>query len=344
MTPSEIRLIAIVLVFFVIGIAFLPQIGILAMWRRRRQSLRRALAEDALKHLHACEWRGHTASLDSLAGALRLSPSAVVALAGRMEAEGWLRSSADGLRLTPEGEQVALAVIRAHRLWERYLADEARMPLADIHSEAERREHDRPPEAVQALEAALGYPATDPHGDPIPTAEGQLAATSTQPLTDWPLNTPARIAHVEDEPPIIFSQIVAEGLCPGLVVRVIETNAQRLILSDGERVHILAPIVAANVFVTSDGPEAKMVAAKTLAALRSGQQASVRQLDNSLQGFTRRRLLDLGLTPGTTITAEIRSLFGDPTAYRVRGTLIALRHEQAEKVIIDNIRSVNKTS
>jgi DtxR family Mn-dependent transcriptional regulator len=211
------------------------------------------------------------------------------------------------------------------------------MPLAEIHAEAERREHNHAPEAVQALDAALGYPATDPHGDPIPTADGQLETPPTKPLTDWPLNTPARIAHLEDEPPVIFGQIVAEGLCPGLIVRVIEANAQRLVVSDGERVHTLAPIVAANVFVVPDGAEAGAADTQALTTLRAGQHATVGRLDDSLQGFTRRRLLDLGLTPGTTITAEMRSLFGDPVAYRVRGTLIALRREQAAKVIIRRI-------
>ncbi|MEK6574803.1 MAG: FeoA domain-containing protein [Chloroflexota bacterium] len=341
MTFPGTLFVLLVAVFLLAGIMLWPRIGLLALWWQHRQSVQRALAEDALKHLHACEWRRHTATLDSLAGALRLSPRAAVALARRMEAEGWLRTSEDGLRLTPEGEHVALAVIRAHRLWERYLADEARMPLTDIHAEAERREHDRAPETVQALDAAMGYPTTDPHGDPIPTAEGQLVGSPTQPLTDWPLNTPARIAHLEDEPAIIFSQIVAEGLCPGLVVRVIEANAQRVLLSDGERVHTLAPIVAANIFVETDGVEERPRLTQNLTALCTGQQATVCRLDDSLQGFTRRRLLDLGLTPGTTVTAEMRSLFGDPAAYRVRGTLIALRRDQAEKVIVDSIQKVS---
>jgi DtxR family Mn-dependent transcriptional regulator len=122
-----------------------------------------------------------------------------------------------------------------------------------------------------------------------------------------------------------------------MVVRVLEANAQRLMLSDGERVHTLAPIVAANVFVVPDGVEAQVRETKTLTVLRAGQQATVFRLDDSLQGFTRRRLLDLGLIPGTTITAEMRSLFGDPVAYRVRGTLIALRRDQAEKIIVTNI-------
>ena len=312
-----------------------PRVGLWALWRRSRQAHQRALAEDALKHVHASAWRHHAANLQSLAGALQLSSPAAIKLIGQIEAQGWLLCRDDGLSLTPEGERLAIEVVRAHRLWERYLADEARLPLGAVHAEAERREHQRGAQTVQALDAALGYPTTDPHGDPIPSADGQLQPTATRPLTDWPVNTPARITHLEDEPPVIFSQILAQGLQPGLIVRVIEANAQRLIVSDGERLHALAPIVAANVYVIPDGAEARAGETKTLNALRPGQRATVHALAESLQGFTRRRLLDLGLTPGVAITAELPSMFHDPVAYRVRGTLIALRREQAEQVLIE---------
>ncbi len=323
----------IVLVVLVL-IIFWPRAGLWAIWRRYLEDRGRHQAEDALKHLHTYAWRGGIATLDSLAGALRLSSRAAVHLAARLESQGLLHSTAEGLRLTPAGEQLALQVIRAHRLWERYLADEARMPLAAIHAEAERREHDHAAEALRALDAALGYPATDPHGDPIPTAQGQLARTEARPITEWPLHTPARIVHLEDEPAVIFAQIAAQGLRLGQVVRVIESDPRRLVLSDGEQAHRLAPVVAGNIFVAPDATPARPGRLKPLTALPAGRTAIVSALDENLQGFTRRRLLDLGLTPGTSITAELPSLFGDPVAYRVRGALIALRKDQAEHILI----------
>lgn len=302
---------------------------------QRAQRHQREQAEDALKHLHACAWRGQTASRESLAGALRLSPAAALTLVARLEAQGWVRSTPAGLQLTPAGEQQALAIIRAHRLWERYLADEARMPLADIHAEAERREHNQTPESLAELEAALGHPEHDPHGDPIPSASGAMPVSEERPLTDWPAQQPARIVHVEDEPPAALAQILAAGLYPGKIIRVLEADAHRVLISDGEATCALAPVVAANVFV-SPAP-ALAPPATPLTALRPGQSATVRALADSLQGFTRRRLLDLGLTPGAHITAELPSMFNDPVAYRVRGTLIALRRDQAAQVFIDPI-------
>ncbi|MBL8055567.1 MAG: FeoA domain-containing protein [Anaerolineales bacterium] len=310
-----------------------PRFGLLALWQRLRANRRRIRTEDALKHLHACAWRGQSATLQSLAGALHLTLAGAVRLVGELEAQGLLRAAEDGLHLTPDGEQIAVAVIRAHRLWERYLVDEARMPLAEVHHEAERREHSRSAEALGALDAALGHPAADPHGDPIPTVTGRIERVESRPLTDWPLDAPARIVHLEDEPAALFAQIAAEGLRPGQTLRVLESAPQRLTLSDGRKTFALAPLVAANIFVAPE-PANGHPADRRLTALKQGERALVRALDDGLQGFTRRRLLDLGLTPGVPVTAELPSLFGDPVAYRVRGTLIALRRDQAEQVLI----------
>jgi DtxR family Mn-dependent transcriptional regulator len=238
------------------------------------------------------------------------------------------------LRLTPAGEQLALQVIRAHRLWERYLVDEARMPLVDVHAEAERREHTRSGDVLDAVDAALGHPSTDPHGDPIPTADGELARLSARPVTDWPVNSPARIVHLEDEPAAVFAQIDALGLRLGDTIRVLEADARRIVLSVGEDVHVLAPVVAANIFVGPAVPTDKERTTLRLTALRPGRHATIDSLDDALRGYTRRRLLDLGLTPGTGIAAELSSFARDPVAYRVRGSLIALRSEQAAHVLV----------
>ena len=75
-------------------------------------------------------------------------------------------------------------------------------------------------------------------------------------------------------------------------------------------------------------------AARSLASLRPGQSGTVRALHHALQGQGRRRLMDLGLTPGTTVLAERAGLFRDPVAYRIRGTLIAIRRDQAGFILI----------
>lgn len=313
----------------------LPRVGVLARYHAWRTTREREQVEDALKHLLNREHMGRHATPESLGGALGLSRAAVMRLIERMEEQGLLETRGMELHLTAEGERWALHVVRAHRLWERYLADEARMPLAQVHAEAQRREHALTADQLDELEAAMGYPRRDPHGDPIPSREGVMPATEGTPLTAWPLDTPGRIVHLEDEPAIAYEQILAIGLHLGQTVRVLERTPQRLTLSDGENEYRLAPAVAANISVAPlTEAEAARNHAIPLSELPLRQMAEVVAIDDALQGFTRRRLLDLGLTPGALVYPELQNAFADPRAYRVRGTLIALRQDQASRILV----------
>lgn len=312
---------------------FVPRYGLLTLYKDWRSAKEREQLEDALKHLLDREQGGRHASPESLAGTLDLPRAKITRLISDMESQGLLETHGSQLHLTAEGTRWAMHVVRAHRLWERYLADEARMPLSQIHNAAQKREHTLTKSQLDELDAALGHPARDPHGDPIPTREGKMPSAESQPITARQDEGPVRIVHIEDEPAIAYEQILAAGLRLGQVIRIIERTPGRIVLSDGETEYRLAPTVAANVGVTPL-PESEI--AKTnavpLAALTQDQRGEIVSLDDSVQGFTRRRFLDLGLTPGTMIYPELGNFFGDPRAYRVRGTLIALRKDQAAQI------------
>jgi DtxR family Mn-dependent transcriptional regulator len=312
---------------------FLPRVGVLALYKKSLARHKREQVEDALKHLLDREQNGRHASPESLAGTLDLPRASVMGLILDMEMQGLLESRGTELHLTAEGERWALHVVRAHRLWERYLVDEARMPLSRIHDEAQKREHSFTETQLNELDAALGHPKRDPHGDPIPTREGKMDPAEGMPITAWQVDRPARIVHLEDEPAIAYEQILAAGLRLGQDIRIIEKAQGRYVLSDGESEYRLAPAVASNVHV-APLPESEILkrVAISLAELKTDQQAEILMLDDAVQGFTRRRFLDLGLTPGTKIFPELGNFFGDPRAYRVRGTLIALRKDQAAQI------------
>jgi len=316
-----------------LAITFLPRIGLLAILKSYRAAQEREQVEDALKHLLDREQHGRQASPESLAGALDLHRSRVTQLIENMETQGLLESRGSDVHLTTQGERWALHVVRAHRLWERYLTDEARMPLEKIHGESERREHSFTEAQLNDLDAALGHPTRDPHGDPIPSREGILLKAEGMPLTSWQAEGPVRIVHLEDEPAIAFEQILAAGLRLGQTIRILDRSPKRILLTDGEAEYRLAPTVAANVSVAAL-PESEMAKASAipLADLTYDQRGEIVVLDEAVQGFTRRRFLDLGLTPGTVIYPELQNFFGDPRAYRVRGTLIALRKDQAAQI------------
>ena len=319
----------------VVGAALVLVAGALSLFLidRREKSRRRERTEDALKHLFDQEYRGRRGSFASLGGALRLDDRRLMQLLARMQQQGLVVAHGQEFHLTGEGERVARQVVRAHRLLERYFADEARLPLRQIHAAAERGEHALTPAQVDALSASLGHPRQDPHGDPIPGRDGEIAPAGDTPLTAWPLEQFGRITHLEDEPPLAYAQILSEGLRIGQVIKIVESGPQRVMLTDGENEYRLAPAVASNVFV-SPAPAWANSGLTTLADLQEGQAADVVSLDASCQGFSRRRLMDLGFTPGARLQPSLSTFAKDPRAYRVRGTLVALRSDQARQVLV----------
>lgn len=310
-------------------VLFMPQWGVITRWRQRRWLRSREAMEDALLHLHQREHEGRLASIESLAGALGTSTRLALMLAQRMEEQGLLQVGARGLKLTPEGHRLAIQVVRAHRLFERYLAYETSVPPHEVHGVAHRLEHTLTPQQLEQLDAYMGHPVVDPHGDPIPSASGEIPQIEGQSVVEFPLGKPAQIVHVEDEPPYVYAQIVAEGLRPGMIVTVIERTPTRIVLESDNDEHVLAPVVAANITVREAAPEMRVPKGDRLGELEPGEKATVLRIDDACQGLTRRRFLDLGITPGAEIEVVMRSAFGDPVAYRVRDSLIALRREQA---------------
>ena len=280
-------LLLIALAAITLWFLFRPGRGLWSRWRQARAVDERIQGEDALKHLYNCEFEGRAPTVDGLAGALHLTRDAAVALLGRLEADGLVQVAAGRIELTTQGQTAAVHIIRAHRLWERYLAEETGFQREEWHARAERQEHHISPEEADRLAAALGNPTHDPHGDPIPTASGDLHDPGGQPLSAAPLDVPLRVVHVEDEPEIVYAQLVAESIHPGMVVRVVESTPERVrLLSQGDE-HVLAPMVAVNVTVVPLPDPAAVPAepgAETLARLQLGEAAEVVNLSPACRG------------------------------------------------------------
>ena len=315
-------------------ILFWPKKGWAALLFRGLRTDQRERIEDALKHLYDCEYVGTAATIQSLAGALELSNSRIAELIERLEAMQLVRSQDVGLHLTAEGRRYALRIIRIHRLWETYLADQTGLEEGEWHGEADRLEHNTTAAQIEQVIRETGNPRFDPHGDPIPSADGEMPPRQGEPLIALSPDTLASIVHVEDEPEAIYAQLRAQRIRVGQRVTVLDKAADRIRVEvDGEE-HVMAPIVAANVWVTRLPADTQAERFDRLSSLRVGQSRKVIGISPLCQGLQRRRLLDLGLVPGTEVTAVMDSPTRNPTGYRIRGAVIALRREQADLVHI----------
>jgi DtxR family transcriptional regulator, Mn-dependent transcriptional regulator len=313
-----------------------PHSGLVARVRRYRQETERIRLEDALKHLLDCERSGRSATLETLAGRLEVSRGVASEILTKLTDHGLAAVERSGFALTEEGRAYALRVVRMHRLWERYLADRTGVPPVEWHSEAERVEHRLTEAEAEELATRLGDPRYDPHGDPIPTAAGEIPERTGLSLGQVDPGRSVVIRHLEDEPGEVFERLVALGLAPGEVLELVDREggdrpAGRVRIRVRGEEHVLRAVDAANVTVELL-PEGEAAAGprSTLAEAGRGETVRVTALSPACQGPQRRRLLDLGVVPGTEITPELVSSGGDPVAYRIRGALIALRRKQAE--------------
>ncbi len=299
----------------------------------KRGGRRRALIEDALKFLLDRAADEVPATKTALGEALHCSPQQTQRLCDELRAGGWVEG--DPPVLTAAGREYAAHVARAHRLYETHLARTSGLPSADWHRLAHTQEHRLSPREADELAARLGEPAYDPHGDPIPSREGRLPPRRGRPLAERPAGWRGRVAHVEDEPADLYHRLAREGFAPDA------------------RLHVLGSTPGGGVSVRVDGRELELSRAEAalvtsdelprgavfdervrrLSELQPGGRATVIGLSPQVRGLPRDRLLDLGFVPGTVVEIALRAPSGDPIAYRVRGAVIALRREQADRIL-----------
>lgn len=323
------------LFLLLIFILFQPNKGIIPIIRRNKSASQKVLLEDALKFIYNCEYNNINCTLNSIAGNLNISADAAAGIISKLQNMGMIKVDKEYIALNSEGRSYALRVIRVHRLWEKFLADETSMTEKEWHKAAEEIEHKLSDEDVDKLAAQIGNPVLDPHGDPIPTAKGEIPEKIGKHLTEMKPGEMATIIHIEDEPQTIYSQIVAEGLYPGMQIRMNELNDKRVKFEANGEECVLSPLIAKSItigpFKLEKPVEGKL---KPLSSLKVGEKGIVLGIAKSLRGQQRRRLMDLGIVPGTEIEAELESITGDPVAYRVRGTTVALRKNQADKIYL----------
>jgi DtxR family Mn-dependent transcriptional regulator len=291
--------------------------------------------EDALKHLHECGYRGQAPSVDSLSGALGIGRAGAADLLAALRARGLAEFVGDGARLTEAGASYALSVVRAHRLYETYLADQTGHRAGDWHPRAEAKEHALKGDELAELSRRLGDPRYDPHGDPIPTPDGALPPPAGAPLLERAPGWSGTITHLEDEPEPVYADLVAAGLAPGMRIHLLEAGPEVVRLNAEGRVVGLRTAAAA-LIRAADLPAGDRFdeSVSRLSTLREGERATVVGLSPACRGAARNRLLDLGVVPGSSVEVDLPSPSGNPVAYRIRDASIALRREQAELILI----------
>jgi DtxR family Mn-dependent transcriptional regulator len=160
-----------------------------------------------------------------------------------------------GFKLSPEGRKMALQIIRKHRLWELFLVEKLRFGWEEVHEMAEELEHISSKKLVDRLDEFLGFPKSDPHGDPIPDANGKISLKKQVSLTEMKINIPGIISNITDQSAEMLELLRHKGLSLGTKVEVKKRfsfdNSIELRLKNQPSITV-SENVAKNVFVTHE--------------------------------------------------------------------------------------------
>ena len=179
-------------------------------------------AQDYLKAIYALASLGERVTTSALAGRMGVSAPSATAMTKRLAELGLVeRAPYRGVALTEEGRRGALEVLRHHRLLERYLADRLGLALHEVHAEAELLEHALTEELEAKIDAELGFPTLDPHGDPIPDRDLRVTTGRDRTLVDLSPGERASVSRVPDGDPELLRYLAELGLVPGSGVELV---------------------------------------------------------------------------------------------------------------------------
>ena len=179
--------------------------------------------EDYLKAIYDLERIGEPATTNDIAVRLSISPASVSGMVRRLADQKLITHEPyRGVRLTTDGRRAALRTLRRHRILECYLTEVLGYPWDRVHEEAEQLEHAASEELIERMAAALGDPALDPHGAPIPTRDGRVEEALLRPLADVVQGERFRVRRVKDEDASRLRYLAELGIRPGAVVRVLD--------------------------------------------------------------------------------------------------------------------------
>jgi DtxR family transcriptional regulator, Mn-dependent transcriptional regulator len=164
-----------------------------------------------------------SASTNSIAKVLETSAASVTDMLKRLSEKELIHyEKYRGVTLTNEGNKIATSLIRRHRLWEVFLVDKLRFDWEHVHDLAEELEHIYSEELIQRLDAYLDYPKFDPHGDPIPNAEGRFTIRQQTPLSDMGTGLTCKVIGVKEHSNAFLRYLNQIKVKPGIEIQILE--------------------------------------------------------------------------------------------------------------------------
>lgn len=194
----------------------------------------------------------------ALASLLEINPASVTDMIKRLEEKRLIDySRSHGALLTHKGLSIAVAIVRKHRLWETFLVNKMNFGWDEVHEVAEQLEHIQSNKLLDELDKFLGFPKFDPHGDPIPAANGKLPVSKSKPLADSPVGKKLTVVKVTDHSQVFLKYLDKQGIGINdtLVIREVQDFDQSVLVELKSRKEIfLSREASKKIFVEPASP------------------------------------------------------------------------------------------
>ena len=212
--------------------------------------------ENYIKHIYIEQQSSpdYFVPMGSLAKSMNVVPGTATTMIKALADSGLVDyAPRTGVRLTAGGEKLALHVLRRHRLVELFLVKMLGLDWSEVHGEAEELEHAISDKVLEKIDALLGYPKSDPHGDPIPTAEGKVKRQRLVRLSDCETGLPVKVTRILDQNPRFLNYAKVHGLIPGqtVVVASRDVEADALKVRKGRSSTTLGAAAASKILVAA---------------------------------------------------------------------------------------------
>jgi len=291
--------------------------------------------EEYLEAIYRRQGKENPVSTSALSADLGVSQPAVTDMLRTLENKGLIDyKSRMGASLTHSGQQRALAVVRRHRLWERFLTDVLGMRWDRVHREACRLEHATSPDMEKGLSIVLGNVDTCPHGHAIPDEKGNIKQGKSTPLSSLRPPAQVRIQSIDDEDPMMLRTMEKLGLRPGAVINIKKKNRDGSLDIEFQNSQSTIDKATASVLtpeqlptITAEKDECEI----SLSELASGESAVIKHF--AVGRGAMGRCLSLGFTPGS-IVRMVENYHRGPVLVRVHDTDVAIGRHLADKITV----------
>lgn len=203
-------------------------------------------------YLESLEVDGDPIQTGQLAQALSVTPGTVTSMLKTLSSAGLVDyEPRTGVHLTSGGRELALHVLRRHRLIEQFLVEVLKLDWSEVHEEAEQLEHVISDKVLERMDDLLGFPSSDPHGDPIPSSDGEVTVPSESCLlADLDQGEEATVSRIIDQDPHFLRYLREQGLVPGIRIKVDERDPRSEVMTielsgeDGQHLAVGHPILS----------------------------------------------------------------------------------------------------